>query len=72
MRLQPFLEIIPMTKVLRKLRLYRGMVEKEESRLLSGTCVLYADINKEFTDLDSDDKLVSFFSMLVAQIDDMK
>ena len=44
---------------------------EEESHLLSGTCPVYADIHKEFTDFDSDDKLVSFFKMVLARRDEI-
>ena len=51
------------------------MVKREEEcHLLSGACPVYADIHKEFTDLDSDDQLVSYFKMVLARcdlIDDM-
>ena len=46
-------------------------MREEEIHLNSSDCPVYADIRRQFLELDNDDDLVKYFTMVLARRDEL-
>ena len=49
-----------------------GEAREEESHLISGNCVVYGEIRRNYSDLNDDKQLVDFFNEVLSRRDELE